>query len=38
VAAAAEVLVTGDRDFLEVAASPVAIVSPRGLWEKLRAP
>ncbi len=38
VAAGAEVLVTGDRDLLVVAASPVAIVSPRGLWEKLRAP
>lgn len=34
--AAADVLVTGDRDLLAVADSPVAIVSPRGLWERLR--
>jgi putative PIN family toxin of toxin-antitoxin system len=34
--AAVDVLVTGDRDLLEVADSPVTIVSPRGLWERLR--
>jgi putative PIN family toxin of toxin-antitoxin system len=34
--AAVDVLVTGDRDVLEVADSPVTIVSPRGLWERLR--
>ncbi len=37
VAAAAEVLVTGDRDLLNAVGAPVEIVSPRGLWEKLRA-
>jgi putative PIN family toxin of toxin-antitoxin system len=37
VAAAAEVLVTGDRDLLEATDPPIEIVSPRGLWEKLRA-
>ena len=37
VAAAAEVVVTGDRDLLEAADPPIEIVSPRGLWEKLRA-
>lgn len=32
----ASVLVTGDRDLLEVAgAVPIRIVSPRGLWEDL---
>jgi putative PIN family toxin of toxin-antitoxin system len=31
-----DVLVTGDRELLEVADSPVTIVSPRGLWERLR--
>ncbi len=37
VAGAADVLVTGDRDLLDIAArSPVAIVTPRGLWEILR--
>lgn len=35
-AAAVDVLVTGDRELLEVADSPVTIVSPRGLWERLR--
>jgi putative PIN family toxin of toxin-antitoxin system len=35
-AADVDVLVTGDRELLEVANSPVAIVSPRGLWERLR--
>ena len=34
--AAVDVLVTGDRDLLEVADPPVTIVSPRGLWERLR--
>jgi putative PIN family toxin of toxin-antitoxin system len=35
----AEVLVTGDRDLLEVTAKvPLDILSPRGLWERLRAP
>jgi putative PIN family toxin of toxin-antitoxin system len=34
--AAVDVLVTGDHDILEAAALPVEIVSPRGLWEKLR--
>jgi putative PIN family toxin of toxin-antitoxin system len=35
----AEVLVTGDRDLLEVTAKvPLHILSPRGLWERLRAP
>jgi uncharacterized protein len=34
--AAADVLVTGDRDLLEVADPPVTIVSPRGPWERLR--
>jgi len=35
----AEVLVTGDRDLLEVTAKvPLDILSPRGLWERLRTP
>jgi putative PIN family toxin of toxin-antitoxin system len=35
----AEVLVTGDRDLLEVTAKvPLLILSPRGLWERLRTP
>ncbi len=34
--AGADVLVTGDRDLLEVADAPVEIVSPRGLWELFR--
>ena len=34
VTAAADVLVTGDRDLLDVAAqSPLKIVDPRGFWE-----
>ena len=34
VAGQADVLVTGDRDLLEIAEEiPVRIVSPRGLWE-----
>lgn len=37
VAGQASVLVTGDRDLLEVAGeAPVDIVTPRGLWESLR--
>lgn len=34
--AGADVLVTGDRELLEVTDSPVEIVSPRGLWERFR--
>ncbi len=38
VAGAAEVLVTGDQDLLSMAArAPLPIVTPRGLWEILRA-
>jgi len=37
VAGAADVLVTGDRDLLDIAArAPLPIVTPRGLWELLR--
>lgn len=37
VAGGAEVLVTGDADLLTVAASsPIPILSPRELWERLR--
>jgi putative PIN family toxin of toxin-antitoxin system len=37
IAGRADVLVTGDRDLLEVAArSPVRIVDPRGFWTLLR--
>lgn len=37
VAAGAEVLVTGDRDLLEITDKlPIRIVTPRGLWEQLR--
>lgn len=37
VAGGAQVLVTGDRDLLEIPDRlPVAILSPRGLWERLR--
>ena len=37
VAAKADVLVTGDRDLLDVAArAPIPIVDPRGFWELLR--
>jgi uncharacterized protein len=33
----ADVLVTGDRDLLDVAGEvPIPIVSPRGFWERLR--
>jgi uncharacterized protein len=37
VAGGAEVLVTGDRDLLAIAArAPLPILAPRGLWELLR--
>lgn len=37
VAGNAEVLVTGDRDLLEIAAAlPLQVLTPRGLWEQLR--
>lgn len=37
VAGEADVLVTGDRDLLEIeGGTPVPIVSPRGFWERLR--
>lgn len=37
VAGGADVLVTGDRDLLDIAAkAPLPIVTPRGLWELLR--
>ena len=37
VAAQADLLVTGDKDLLDVAArSPLPIVTPRGCWERLR--
>jgi putative PIN family toxin of toxin-antitoxin system len=32
----ADVLVTGDRDLLEVRDVAVAVVTPRGFWERLR--
>jgi putative PIN family toxin of toxin-antitoxin system len=33
----ADVIVTGDRDLLDIAKTvPIAIVSPRGFWERLR--
>ena len=36
VAGLAEVVVTGDRDILDVADTlPLPVVSPRGFWEKL---
>ena len=31
-----DVLVSGDQDLLKLANAPIAIVSPRGLWEALR--
>ena len=35
----AEVLVTGDRDLLEIVETvPLDLLTPRGLWERLRAP
>ena len=37
VAGSAEVLVTGDRDLLEITGKlPIRILTPRGLWEQLR--
>jgi putative PIN family toxin of toxin-antitoxin system len=37
VAGGAEVLVTGDRDLLEITDKlPIRILTPRGLWEQLR--
>lgn len=37
VAGGADVLVTGDRDLLDIAAkAPLPIVTPRGFWELLR--
>ena len=37
IAGGADVLVTGDRDLLDVAArAPLPIVTPRGFWELLR--
>ena len=37
VAGGAEVLVTGDRDFLDLkSAAPLQILSPRGFWDLLR--
>ena len=36
VSASADVLVTGDGELLNVADSPVKVVSPRGLWDLLR--
>ncbi len=37
VAAEVDVLVTGDRDLLEIATTaPVRILNPRGFWEELR--
>ena len=36
IAGSADVLVTGDRDFLDVAADlPIHVLSPRGFWEML---
>ena len=36
-AADVDVLVTGDRDLLDIAATtPVRVLSPRGFWEELR--
>ncbi len=36
-AAEVDVLVTGDRDLLEIATTaPVRILNPRGFWEELR--
>jgi predicted nucleic acid-binding protein len=37
VASRAEVLVSGDRDLLDVAAdAPIKIVDPRGFWDLVR--
>jgi putative PIN family toxin of toxin-antitoxin system len=37
-AGGADVLVTGDRGLLGIPDAPVEVVSPRGLWERLRSP
>lgn len=38
VAGGADVLVTGDRDLLDIAGkAPLPILTPRGFWERLRA-
>ena len=37
-AAGAEVLVTGDRQLLDLARPPLPILSPRELWDRLRGP
>ncbi|HWP37460.1 MAG TPA: putative toxin-antitoxin system toxin component, PIN family [Gemmatimonadales bacterium] len=36
VAGQVDVLVTGDQDLLELREPPIKIVSPRGLWDRLR--
>ncbi len=37
--ALADVLVTGDRDLLDVAHTiPIAVLSPRGFWDRLHEP
>lgn len=37
IAGRAEVLVTGDRDLLEISAPlPIKVITPRGLWDVLR--
>jgi putative PIN family toxin of toxin-antitoxin system len=39
IAGKADVLVTGDRDLLDIAArAPIPILSPRGFWDLLRNP
>jgi putative PIN family toxin of toxin-antitoxin system len=39
VSGGADVLVTGDRDLLDiVAAAPIPILTPRGFWDLLRRP
>ena len=37
-AGGADVLVTGDRVLLGISDAPLEVVSPRGLWERLRSP
>ncbi len=37
-AAGAEVLVTGDRELLDLSHPPIPVLSPRGLWDRLRGP
>lgn len=32
----ADVLVTGDRDLLDIASAPIRIVDPRGFWDLVR--